>query len=84
MHTADEVTELVNDWMRRRAADIMRFLDPEAEADDLAEEEAFEEEAFEEEAATMKNDRNSASAQDLTAEDVDADLPEPAGGAEGG
>ncbi|PSQ79684.1 MAG: phosphoenolpyruvate--protein phosphotransferase [Bacteroidetes bacterium QS_8_68_15] len=79
MHTADEVTELVNDWMRRRAADIMRFLDPEAEADDLAAEEAFEEEA-----AAMENDRNSASAQDLTAEDVDADLPEPAGGAEGG
>ncbi|PSQ78985.1 MAG: phosphoenolpyruvate--protein phosphotransferase [Bacteroidetes bacterium QH_8_67_23] len=84
MHTADEVTELVNDWMRRRAADIMRFLDPEAEADDLAEEEAFEEGAFEEEAAAMENDRNSASAQDLTAEDVDTDLPEPAGGAEGG
>ena len=35
MHTADEVKALVNDWMRTRAADIMRFLDPEAEVDEF-------------------------------------------------
>jgi phosphotransferase system enzyme I (PtsI) len=77
MHTADEVTELVNDWMRRCAADIMRFLDPEAEMDEIAEDTAAAE------TATLEANRAPATLDnDVTVEDVGADVPEPAGGTE--
>ena len=75
MHTTGEVAALVDGWMRTHAADIMRFLDPDAEIEDVAEEQRAEETAF-----SKERDDCSAEGNVPAEEDLKADAPELAGG----
>ena len=80
MHSAQEVTTLVDNWLRDRAADIMRFLDPEVEVEDVAVEGGGEGHGAEEERGAPEQQSGRASNQDVTTDDVKADAPDLTGG----